>query len=163
MRIIDAGQFVTLDGPEKGRVRSRITVLLDDGRQESVDTSEETINRLVELMTGAVPPATVTQTATDGRYAVPAQPEESAEFFGGAEASPAIGALTEEAPPPVEEPAPTGLGHGVVLDSKGYPVRGRTRHVDKDEYGYPIVPKEHQQQAPVQAQIDEEEDPGEQI
>lgn len=163
MRIIDAGQYVSLEGASAGKILCRITIRTDDGRQVSIPTSEDTVTKIIELMTGVEAPSSTVGTTTDYQEALQAALPQDASFFGGSDQvespAPNLGIIAEEAPPRIERPA--GLGQGLILDAKGYPIQGRVRTVDKDEFGYPIMPKSS---APPPPEIEEEEeDPGEQI
>ena len=143
MKIIDAGQYVSLEGSDAGQLRCRITVRTDDGRQVSIPTSEETVNQIIELMHGMTPAESI-----DTPRAYP----EKASFFGGSTdvitSAPSIGSISEE-----------GLTQVEMVPSLGRaPVPARAPHVAKDEAGYPIV-----QQRSAQPDFMDEEDPGEQI
>ena len=143
MKIIDAGQYVSLEGTDAGQLRCRITVRTDDGRQVSIPTSEETVNQIIQLMHGVV---------TSESVEAPSLPEEiPRNLFGGdtdvMTSAPSIGDISPEVPEQPQEPIPA-LGH-----------TSRARTVGQDEYGYPIV--QHQAEPP--PDIADEEDPGEQI
>ena len=153
MKIVDAGQYVSLEGLDAGQMRCRITVRTDDGRQVSIPTSEDTVNKIIELMAGVVP-----QQSVETPQAV--QPVftnlEQVSYFGDSDAR--LGAVSEE-PSQEEHPAP-GLGQA-RLNAPSIPTPVRARTVAKDEAGYPIVQRSADDQP--QNEIFDEEDPGEQI
>lgn len=156
MKILSAGQSVAVAGPNRGKVECHLTVLLDDGSQAVILTSEETVNRIIELMAGIGPASDVRQDyrayVDDVEVPVVGTPkvrpaEDSAAYFGGNGDGPSLGAIAEE-PHPERAPAP-GIGQAAP----------RARTVDKDEMGYPIVQRAEQPSN----EVFEEEDPGEQI
>lgn len=159
MKIVDAGQYVSLEGPDSGQVRCRITVRTDDGRQVSIPTSEDTVNKIIELMAGVTP-----QDAVDSEplpsVMGPSMVRQNveADYFGGNGDAASLGSIAEESPREVA-PAP-GLGQP-LLDARGRPIAPRARTVAKDEYGYPIVQRNPDEPPP--NEVFDEEDPGEQI
>lgn len=163
MKIVDAGQYIALSGPEAGRVKCRITVQLDDGRQSVIPASEETVNAIIELAHGI---ESVEQDSARGGIAKEYE-DGLVPTFGGNGSMSHLGSLDEDDGLTPEQPVPAeppqGLGQqNVLLDAQGRPIRPRARVVDKDEMGYPIVHSapDAEPQNPV---FDEEEDPGEQI
>jgi hypothetical protein len=142
MKIVDAGQYVSLEGMDAGQVRCRITVRTDDGRQVSIPTSEETVNQIIELLHGLTPEKSVE----------PVRPEPTPDFAFGREevmtSAHCLGSIAEAPTREIEEVIPS-LGQA----------RLHAPHVPADEYGYPIVA---QRPEPV-PDVAEEEDPGEQI
>jgi hypothetical protein len=153
IQIVDAGQYVCLDGENAGKLQNSITVRTPSGRLVPIPTSDETISHLIELLSEIVSGKEALHTDTR-EFTAQTETGDVPEFL----AAPALGQIAEA---PQKKSSVPGLGHGVSLDSKGYPIRGRNKSVESDEYGYPIVPAAAEP-AP-QVQIDDDEDPGEQI
>lgn len=156
MKIVDAGQYVSLEGPDAGQVRCRITVRMDDGRQVSIPTSEDTVNKIIELMAGVTPQDAVsTEPPPPVMGPSIVRQNVEAEYFGG---SGSLGSIAEESTR-AASPAPV-LGQP-LFDAHGKPIVPRARTVAKDEYGYPIVQRNPDEPPP--NEVFDEEDPGEQI
>ncbi len=160
MRIVNFGQIIDLDGGR--RIAHQITVELETGRRQQIQTDEGTVQQLLDAITDddALPfPARVApddedqdsgEVLVDGDMEVPG----TADWVGSESV---MGVMADER---VDElPARLGgLGHP-PMDGYVYPPKLKT--VPKDEMGYPIV-QSRSRAAPDNAEDDEEDD-GDQI
>jgi hypothetical protein len=131
MKIINAGQVVSLEGASAGQILCQFTVVMSDGRKEIVHTNEETIGRIIDLFSR--PPKME-------------PPPNEVRIDEGV--PPLLGTLVGEIDMP--SPAPAEIG------SRRKPAPRRA--IGVDEMGYPIVPGGGATQAPL---IEDEEDAGE--
>ena len=127
MKIINFGQIVDLE--HGTQISHQMTVELPDGNRTQVRIHEDTVQQLVDAVTGA---------EEKPQYRVPERdpaevfPPESLEERDPGEVNfdeGVFGVMEEEEVEDVGEPVP-GLGQGPKV---------RARSVAKDELGYPIV------------------------
>lgn len=147
MKIINFGQIVDLE--HGTQISHQMTVELPDGNRTQVRIHEDTVQQLVDAVTGV---------EEEPQYRLPERdvaevfPTESFEEQDPGEVNfdeGVLGAMEEEDVEDVGEPVP-GLGQGPKV---------RARVVAKDELGYPIV----HSTGGTTSMVDEDEDDGTQI